>query len=161
MGFARTGFFIAMTTAERKEHQAEFLKCYRERGTIVHAAQDARIGRQTVYDWAAKDEDFAEQIDDVKEELIAALERSMYERAVKGDTLAGIFLLKALRPNVYRENVRLEHSGPDGGTIPLGVIDAATKYAMTHPEIVKKVDNLQPGIIKQIEPPDPSDATAE
>ena len=149
-----------MTTAERKEHQVEFLKCYRERGTIVHAATDAGIGRQTVYDWAAKDEEFAEQLDDVKEELIAALERSMYERAVKGDTLAGIFLLKALRPNVYRENVRLEHSGPDGGTIPLSVIDAATKYARAHPEIVKKVDGLS-RVIKQIEPPDSSDATEE
>ena len=137
-----------MTTAERKEHQAEFLKHYRERGTIVHGAKDAGLGRQTIYDWAAKDETFAEQLEDMKEELIAALERSMYERAVAGDTIAGIFLLKALRPNVYRENVRFEHSGPDGGTIPLGVIDAATRYAKAHPEI-----------LKQIEAPDSTDAT--
>ena len=139
-----------MTTAKRKEHQAKFLECYRDRGTIVHACKDSGIGRQTYYDWVAKDEKFAAQAEDIREELIAALERSMYERAVKGDTIAGIFLLKALRPNVYRENVRLEHSGPDGGTIPVGVIDAAMQYAKTHPEI-----------LKQIEAPGSDDATEE
>jgi hypothetical protein len=33
------------------------------------------------------------------------------------DTTAAIFILKARRPKVYRDNARIEHTGPGGGPV--------------------------------------------
>lgn len=106
-----------MTTLARNNatavKKAAFLTALAERGTVLHAAESARVRRQTVYVWRRVDTAFAEAWADSLEDSTEALEASMYERAMRGDTIAGIFLLKGRRPTVYRDQqgaatVRLE-----------------------------------------------------
>lgn len=87
-------------TAEKK---AVFIAELRDRGTVYHAAKAAGIGRKTAYRWRDASPTFAAEWDDAKEDTVEILEDSMFQRAVKGDTVAGIFLLKAMRPDKYRD----------------------------------------------------------
>lgn len=59
------------------------------------------------------------------------------------DTLM-IFLLKAHRPQKYRENFKLEHSGPDGGPIPheVSITARIDAYALA---IENEVDREEAG----------------
>jgi hypothetical protein len=50
------------------------------------------------------------------------LELEARRRAMTTSDVLLIFLLKALRPTIYRENVRLEHTGPDGRMPEITVI---------------------------------------
>lgn len=95
-------------TAEKK---VAFIAELRARGTVYHAALAAGIGRRTAYRWREEDDQFAEEWGDATEDTTEVLEDSMYQRAIKGDTIAGIFLLKARRPDVYREK-QAQQSGP-------------------------------------------------
>jgi hypothetical protein len=51
---------------------------------------------------------------------VDALETSLYERAMRSDTVAAIFLLKGARPHVYRD--RHEVTGKEGGPLITMVI---------------------------------------
>lgn len=107
-------------------------------GVITYAARKAGVARQTVYDWCAADPDFKVAFDEALVASTELLETEAYRRAHDGvlkpvfqggervgsirefsDTLL-IFLLKARRPDVYRERVDLRQqlTGPDGGPLP-------------------------------------------
>jgi hypothetical protein len=89
-----------------------------ELGKSVSAACRAeRIGRRTYYDWRTEDPDFAARADAAIEAGTDRLEDQLFVRAAKNDTTAAIFLLKARRPDKYRETVRRELTGADGGPI--------------------------------------------
>lgn len=96
------------------------------------ACSAAGVGRATAYEHKAADPEFAAAWEDAIEEAVEALETEARRRAIEGveqpivsggeiiatvqrysDTLT-IFLLKAHRPERYRDNVRLEHTGPAG-----------------------------------------------
>lgn len=104
---------------------------------MLHAAQVAGIDRGTHYRWLQDDPEYAAAFAESSESAIERLEREAVRRAAEGvsepvyhrgqvvghvqkysDTLL-IFLLKAARPDKYRDNVRMEHSGPDGGPIAI------------------------------------------
>jgi alpha-beta hydrolase superfamily lysophospholipase len=102
------------------EKDAVILAALRERPTFASAARKARISRTTLTDWRRSDPDFNAACLAAREEGIDALEDSMLDRAMKTDTTAGIFMLKSLRPHIYRE--RVEHTGADGA--PLTIIIA-------------------------------------
>ncbi len=99
---------IAMNIVEKK---AAFLEALGNKYTVRHAARAAGVGRRTVYDWREQDADFAQAWADVREDCIERLEETMYEKALSGETLAGFFMLKGMRPTVYRDNVKIEHGG--------------------------------------------------
>lgn len=101
------------------------------------AARRVGISRRGVYQHREASTDFAEAWDDALEEACDLLEGEARRRAYEGtqepvfykgeecgrirkysDTLT-IFLLKAHRPEKYRENFKVEHSGPAGGAIPI------------------------------------------
>lgn len=116
-------------------------------GTVAAACQLAVIGRATAYRHRQKDEDFALAWVDAEEESTEKLEEEAYRRAFKGvekpihyegrridfvteysDTML-IFLLKARRPEQYRERFDHRHSGgiarpvPGGGSLDLSKLE--------------------------------------
>lgn len=118
-----------------RETLDRFLELLAQGHTIVHACAESKLPRQTAYNRRDKDEYFAIEWERALEAGIQVLEQEARRRAVDGvdepivyqgvvtdtvrkfsDTLL-IFLLKAKRPAVYRDNVRTEISGPDSGPI--------------------------------------------
>jgi hypothetical protein len=111
--------------AARRRKQNLFLQAFAEHATVSAAAKAAAIGRRTHYLWLETDSDYAARFKDAEDDVTEALETEARRRAQLGveepiyykgapvgavrrysDTLL-IFLLKARRPNVYRE--RIDH----------------------------------------------------
>ena len=113
-----------------------------ECANVAEASRVAGISRRTAYAWRNKDspegEAFRERWDEALETAIELLELELRKRALKGrkepvffkgekvstirkySDVLGMFLLKAHRPDVYRDNYRrLEHTGPGGGPVML------------------------------------------
>lgn len=121
---------MANRTIRTPEKRNAFLAALREHvGNVSKACEAVAIGRMTAYDWRAADVEFAGEWDEVVEASTEALEQEVYRRAHEGvnepvfyqgeqcgsvrkysDTLA-MFVLKARRPEKYRENIRQEVSG--------------------------------------------------
>jgi hypothetical protein len=117
-------------------------------GMVTMACKLSGISRTTVYEARQRDEEFATAWADVEERTTDRMEREAYRRAVEGhdspilykgeivkdedgrhvvereysDTLL-TFLLKARKPATYRDNVSVQHSGPDGGPIVVAPIE--------------------------------------
>lgn len=91
-----------------------FLDAFAETGIVLAAAQASGIGRASVYRWLEHDEEFALAFHQAEEDSTQRLERAAYERATRSvepsDTLL-IFLLKARRPERYRDRYEVRHSG--------------------------------------------------
>lgn len=116
---------------ERTSQRARelFLKELAERGNVSDAAEAAGVGRRTAYQWREGDADFAALWAEAIERAADRLEREAWRRAVEGtdkpvyqggelvgyvreysDTLMQT-LLKATRPDKYRERQEVQHGG--------------------------------------------------
>ena len=112
-----------------------FLEAFALTGNVSESAKAAGVGRSTVYDARESDKAFAAAWDEAEEDAADRLERVALERAVDGvaepvyykgqlagavrrysDTLL-IFLLKARRPEKFRERYDHQHSGSVGITL--------------------------------------------
>lgn len=112
-----------------------FLELFSQTGNVSLAAKGVETSRQSVYRWRHEDAEFATAWNDAEQTSHDRLEAEAFRRAHDGvedfkvgpngqfvemrrysDTLL-IFLLKARRPEKYRENVNMAISGPDGGPI--------------------------------------------
>lgn len=113
-----------------KPWMERFIAYMSEGGHARGACRAARIGRTTAYRYRQSDEDFALAWADAEEESTERLEEEAFRRACEGlkrnkydakgnllceelvysDTLA-IFLLKARRPEKYRDRYEFKHSG--------------------------------------------------
>ena len=117
------------------EKKAKFTAALAQSGVVLYAAREAAIDTQTAYRWRKADDDFREAWETALNESVDRLETEARRRALDGvlepvyyqgvevghqtrysDTLL-IFLLKGARPAKYRDNARVEHSGPGGGPI--------------------------------------------
>ena len=97
--------------------------------TVSAACGAAGYKRRRVYQWRADDEEFADRFREADEEAVDRMEAEADRRAVDGvdkpvfyrgqlcgsvrefsDTLL-MFRLKAKRPDRYRENSKVEHTG--------------------------------------------------
>lgn len=127
-----------MRTERTAKKRAAFLSSLIETGgNVSRACEESGTARQRVYEWRAADPAFATAWDEAVEAGTDELEEEARRRAYEGvdepvfyqgemcgtirkysDTLL-IFLLKGRRPDKYRENVRTEHTGKDGGPIRL------------------------------------------
>lgn len=135
-----------MTRTERTHKKREkFLDALAETASVVKACEIAKVGRRTVYDWRKNDEAFADAWDDALDVGTDALEDEATRRAFEGwdepvhyqgvatstirkysDTLL-MFMLKARRPERFKDRAAHEHSGKDGGPITFSFnIDGAT-----------------------------------
>lgn len=124
-----------MVRRKRTSKKAAFLAAYAECGNVTHAAKLAKCSRSQVYEWLRDDQGFSNSFDEAGEQAVELMEQEARRRAVNGttrpiyqggvkvgaireysDTLL-IFLLKAARPEKYRERfdhggkVAVEHSG--------------------------------------------------
>lgn len=141
------------------KNQRAFLAAYSECGNITHAAKIAQVARTLHYKWLDDCPEYVEAFKDADEKAADSLEKEARRRATEGvdepvfykgeecgavrkysDTLL-IFLLKGIRPEKYRENIRQELTGKDGA--PVGVVLLPTVEI----EAVAKrvVDKLQGG----------------
>jgi hypothetical protein len=102
--------------------QERFLSRLRDNGNVSDACLYARIDRKTAYNWREKSKTFAAQWEEALDMAVEELERTANARArYNSDTLL-IFLLKAHRPEKYRETVRNEHTGANGAPLFTEVI---------------------------------------
>lgn len=125
----------ATTTAK-----ARFLKELARMANVSAAARKAKVPRSTAYDWYAADEAFAKAWDEAVDIAIDSLEQEAWRRARDG-TLKPVFqkgmkvgqvreysdqlmvtLLKAHKPEKYRERSSTELSGPGGQPLLQGVV---------------------------------------
>ena len=98
---------------KRDTRKKRFIEALTTQGTISHAARAAGVSRWTVYRWRTDDEAFRDAWDYAFEDAIDAVESTLYQSALAGNTVAAIFYLKAHRP-MFRDrlniNVRQLHS---------------------------------------------------
>ena len=100
-----------------------FLDRLRNSGNIRLSCKAAGIPRRTVYNWRDKWSTFRTDWDDALEDACDALEAEAWRRATDGssDRLL-MFLLKAHRPNKFKERSLQEHTGEGGSEIIFRVI---------------------------------------
>jgi hypothetical protein len=126
----------------KKDWRQEFLDGLRETGMVTEACQAVGIGRRTAYDERQRNEEFALAWADVIEESTEDLEREAVRRAKDGSDTLLIFLLKARRPQVYRENVKV---APVAAARPelVHVPDDDDERALEVARILQKADALE------------------
>lgn len=131
--------------------QRKFLKAYAHTANMGVAAEAAGIHRTLVYRWQELYPQFAVRMNAAREEAYDKLEQEALRRAVRGvthrrpvvvkgqvvdeeitteysDRLLEI-LLKAARPDKFRERQSVEHSGPQGGPISIDVAEQRSELA--------------------------------
>jgi L-rhamnose mutarotase len=142
----------AELTPERAE---KFLKALAEMPNVARAARLTGVSRYTVYEHRKNDLVFAAQWLEAIETAVQALEEKAWKRAqLTSDTLM-IFMLKAHKPEVYRETTRHEISGQ---------VDQKTTVTVDEPtldrlaEIARIMASIEPGAAPADSPaPDASD----
>ena len=132
----------------RPRRQAAFLHALADTVNVAAACRSAGIPRRTVYDWRGADPDFARKWDDALDDGIDLLEAVLHRRAFEGtekpvyykgeqvgttrhysDALA-MFLLRAHRPERYRDNYRAPAPAPAAAATVSGA-PAAAAMAVT------------------------------
>lgn len=86
-----------------------FLKALEHGCSIAEACRLAGVSRQAVYKARSRSERFREQWTEAEQTGVDMLEDRAFERAMNGSDTLLMFLLRAKRPAVYRDNVRMEH----------------------------------------------------
>lgn len=124
----------ALTDKTRQRAREKFLKELATNGVIAYAAKAAKMSRAWFYTQREADPEFAAAWDEALEEAVGRLEREAWRRAVDGvsepvigrvgkdedgiityvqkysDPLMQL-LLKAHRPDKYRERYEVDHKG--------------------------------------------------
>jgi len=108
---------LAARTKRTNEKKARFLKTLRETGVVSQACDAADLGRTTAYEWRDSDEEFAQQWDEALSACIEDAEAEAWKRGRLKSDLLLMFMLKAHKPELYRETTRVEQTGADGGPI--------------------------------------------
>lgn len=124
----------ARTNRTSQRARALFIEELRKRGNVSEAAAAASIGRRTAYELRERDPEFAAAWDEAVDAAVDAMEGEAWRRAVEGvdepvfgrvakdeDGQIGVIrkysdslmttLLKAHRPEKYRERSEVQHSG--------------------------------------------------
>ena len=133
-----------MTDAQSAHLKEKFIVALSELGNVKAACKRAGVQRRkTAYDWREADAEFAAAWAEAEIVATETLEAEAWRRAVRGvrstktiyfkgesigqqveteysDTLL-IFLLKARAPDKYRDTVRQEHTGLEGGPIVFSI----------------------------------------
>ena len=130
---------------ERRDWKTLFLDALSKSPSVAAAAHAARVNRPYVYEVRSEDKNFAAAWDNAINVSLDLAEDELYRRGVKGydkpvfyqgdqvgkvrefsDTLL-IFMLKAHRPEKYRETIQQQLTGKDGGPIEIADIEAIRK----------------------------------
>jgi len=144
----------------RHPKKVAFLAAYAQTGIISAAAKAADIDRHVPRLWMKNDKEFVRQFKNAREQAADMMEAEALRRATRGveegvwhagkrvgverkysDTLL-IFLLKAARPKKYRENQRIEHSGPNGKPIQIEAKAVANRL-LENPAVMGKLEEAE------------------
>jgi hypothetical protein len=104
-------------TVRTPEKRAAFLTKLADGDSVTAACKAAGMSRVTAYEWRNTDEQFKKDWDDALEAGTDTLEDVAKKRAKRQSDTLLIFLLKARRPDKYKDRVSNEHHGPNGGPI--------------------------------------------
>jgi len=89
-----------------------FLKAFVEAGTLLGAERLSKISRDHhYYEWR-HDPEYMAAFEDAKEQAIQRLETALRKRAIERSDTAAIFLLKAARPEIYRDVILGQNNMP-------------------------------------------------
>jgi hypothetical protein len=106
-----------MARTRRQDWGPHFLESYRATGNVRLSASSAGIDRDTAYKRRRRDARFAAAWAAAQEDAIDVLEAEARRRALSASDPLLMFLLRAHRPAMYRDNARLELTGAAGGPI--------------------------------------------
>lgn len=122
-----------------------FLEALARTCNVLIACREAGIDRSTAYKARDRSAAFRAQWEEAEQNGVDILKAEARRRALqgvdepvfhKGEIVGSVkrysdpllmFLLRAHEPETYRERVDHRHSGPDGGKIPLSMIDDITR----------------------------------
>jgi hypothetical protein len=110
---------MAMPTIRSDEAREKFLAALRTGLSIANAAQAAGFGRGAAYVWRKEDPLFAADWDEAIEFGTDLLEDEARRRAMAGSDALIMFMLKARRPQQYKDRASFEHTGPSGGAVQI------------------------------------------
>ena len=85
-----------------------FLAAFSRCGSLSKAAKRARVDRRTHYNWLKDDPWYVQAFRQAVIEAGDSLQDKLTEMAFEGNVTAGIFLLKGLKPETFRD--RLEQT---------------------------------------------------
>lgn len=100
-----------------RELMEAFLAVLRNTANVRAACNAVGIDRETVVTWKQSFPKFEEMYQHAMADACDVLEALAWDRARKTSDVLLMFLLKAHRPELYRENYKVEHVGPDGRTL--------------------------------------------
>lgn len=86
----------------------DFLAALESGGTIADACRVVEISRSTAYRAKEADPEFSAKWDENDQRVIDDLERVAFKRATEGSDRLIEFLLRAKKPDVYRERLSIE-----------------------------------------------------
>lgn len=109
-----------MRTIRTDRARAAFLSTLSKTCNVSEAARKANISRRAAYDWRDDDAEFAREWDEAEQEAADKLEKVAWDRATAGlsDRMLEL-LLKAHRPEKFKDRIAAEHTGKDGGPIEI------------------------------------------
>lgn len=118
---------------DEQNQKARYLRALGKTGTLTAGCRAARCSPHTVYKWREHDTAFSIQERDTREAFADLLEEKAVKRATQddSDTLL-IFLLKAVRPEKFRERVQLQHADSNGEKFPLRLVREALGISIGH-----------------------------
>ncbi len=112
---------VRHTPQSRARVLEEFAKC----GRVDLACERVGIDRSTHYNWMRMEPEYAAAFQVARQQAIDYLEDMAHKRATDDDQPSDRlleFLLKGLRPDVYGDRMKAEHSGPAGGPVQHRVV---------------------------------------
>lgn len=135
--------------AKVKGIKRTFIAYYSECGSLVMACNYANIHPASVKQWLVHDEDFRNDYDVATDMAVAILEHEARRRALSGSDRLLEFLLKSLKPEIYRERYEVKQevagdyiidiSNPSGGTTITTADEAINTYT---------IDNTAVGVLE-------------
>jgi hypothetical protein len=121
-----------------------FLAAYSRCGSISQAAKRPKVDRRTHYNWFREDLAYREAFQQASIEACDALEDRMKELAFDGNVAAGIFMLKSLRPEKYKDHktIHLDLKDWDGDISRAGRRDRSIHAYISGWEFQKTRDDV-------------------
>ena len=92
----------------RPDWAERFLEAFAASGNVLLAASAAGVSRDTPYKRARTNRSFADRWASAREDAIDFLEGEARRRAINGSDALLMFLLRAHRPERYRETLRID-----------------------------------------------------
>lgn len=89
------------------EKEDEFLRLYETGITVFKAASAIGLSASTIFRRRRMDPEFSKRFDEAREVNLDNLEDILQQQAINGNTIAIFGLLKAFRPQRWRENVNV------------------------------------------------------